>query len=59
MHPQDLSFMMTPDMFMEYFAWPRARPTFYGGGEHSGVADDNEERTASVDGDDVMDDDAQ
>jgi len=51
--------MMTPDMFMEYWACPGDRPTFYGGGEHFGLADDDEERTASVYGDDVMDDDAQ
>jgi len=59
MHPLDPSYMMTPAMFMEYCAWHGDRPTFYGGGEHSGVADDDEERTASADGDHVMDDDAQ
>jgi len=33
MTPQDTSLMMTPDMFMEYRAWPGDKPTFYGGGE--------------------------
>ena len=58
LHPLDPSYMMTPAIFMEYCGWPGDRPTFIGGGEHSGVADDDEERTASADGDDVMDDDA-
>lgn len=49
--------MLTPESFVESCMWPGDRPTFYGGGEHYGAAEDDE-RTASVHGVDDMEDDA-
>ena len=47
--------MLTPDQFLQSCLWPGDRPVYFGGGEHQGVAEDDE-RTTNVEGD-VMDHD--
>jgi len=47
--------MLTPKSYLESCMWPGDRPTFYGGGEHHGVEEDDE-RTASVEGDEMEED---